>query len=218
MLKRFAVVLASLFAPLLATAAAAAAPLTAGIDYAEVSPQPTDSPGKVEVVEFFWYGCPHCYDLEPALEAWVKKLPKDVVFKRVPAAFNEQWAIAGRVYYTLDAVGEVERLHRALFDAIHRDHLRITSDSEMADWLKKQHVDVAKYAAAYKSFAVDSRLKRAVVLLQDYRVNGAPAIDGVPAIVVQGRYLVNGSMAGSHQQMLATSDYLIGLARKNLHR
>lgn len=218
MLKRFAVVLASIFAPFVATAAAAAQ-LTPGIDYAEVSPQPTDSPGKVEVVEFFWYGCPHCYDLEPSLEAWAKKLPKDVVFKRVPAAFNEQWAIAGRVYYTLDAIGEAERLHRALFDAIHRDHLRITSESDMADWLKRQHVDVAKYTAAYRSFAVDSRLKRAVLLLQGYRgANGAPAIDGVPAIVVQGRYLVNGSMAGSHQQMLATTDYLIGLARKSPQR
>ena len=214
MLKRFAVVLASLFAPLLATAAAAA-PLTAGIDYAEVSPQPTDSPGKVEVVEFFWYGCPHCYDLEPALEAWVKKLPKDVVFKRVPAAFNEQWAIAGRVYYTLDAIGEAERLHRALFDAIHRDHLRITSESEMADWLKKQNVDVAKYAAAYKSFAVDSRLKRAVQLLEGYRIDGKPAIDGVPALVVQGRYLANGSMSGSREKLLQTVDYLIAQVRKN---
>jgi len=213
MLKRFVVVLASLLLPV---GAYAAQQLTAGVDYAEMSPQAIDTPpGKIEVVEFFWYGCPHCYDLEPALEPWVKKLPKDVVFKRVPAAFNEQWAIAARVYYALESIGESERLHVKLFNAIHRDHLRITSESEMADWLKKQNVDVAKYAAAYKSFAVDSRLKRAVQLLEGYRIDGKPAIDGVPALVVQGRYLANGSMSGSREKLLQTVDYLIAQVRKN---
>jgi thiol:disulfide interchange protein DsbA len=198
----------------LALAAAAFAPAP-GVAQRELVPflelaQPlaTDAKGKVEVVEFFWYECPHCYSLEPHIETWLKKLPKDVEFKRVPAMFNQQWAISGRVYYTLEAIGELGRLHRPLFDAIHTGGLKITNQRQLQDWLERQKADVGKFNAAYKSFAVESRLKRALELTR------ASKIDAVPIMMVNGRYLVTADMAKGEQRMLLVVDSLIEQARK----
>jgi thiol:disulfide interchange protein DsbA len=171
-------------------------------------PIATDSPGKIEVVEFFWYECPHCYDLEPLLERWVPKLAKDVQFRRVPATFNDRWRLSARVFYALESMGLEDKLHKPLMDAIHKDRMRITDDRQLAEWLGKQGVDVAKFQAALKSFAVESRLKRAEQLVRDSR------IDGVPALMVQGRYLVTAQ--GGPQRMIDTADALIGQARKDL--
>lgn len=173
------------------------------------TPLPTDTPGKVEVVEFFWYGCPHCYALEPVIESWVKKAPQDVQFKRVPAVFNQQWEIAGRAYYALEALGELNRLHKPLFDAIHRDGLRITDERALTAWLNKNGVDVGKFSAATKSFAVESKLKRAKQLLE------LAKLDGVPALVVNGRYVITTEI-GSHEKMLAAVDQLVMRARKEI--
>ena len=169
-------------------------------------PQPTEAPGKVEVIEFFWYGCPHCYAFEPVLNPWVKKLPKEVVFRRVPAIFNEQWGVAARVYYTLEAIGEEARLHTALFDAIHKDNLRITDESAMAAWLGKNGVDVDKYKAAYRSFGVESRLKRAQQMTEAYR------IDGVPSMAIQGRFVLSASVITDRQALLNATDEAIKVA------
>jgi thiol:disulfide interchange protein DsbA len=175
-----------------------------GVDYAELKqPQATDTGGKVEVLEFFWYNCPHCYALEPTLESWVKKLPKDAQFKRVPAIFNDQWALAGRAYYTLEATGDVERVHRALFDAIHKDGLKITDEKALVEWLGKKGVDPAKFSAAYRSFAVESKLKRALQLTQAYQ------LQGVPTLAVQGKYVISAGTHGTAAQMLATAESLI---------
>ncbi|HSD54671.1 MAG TPA: thiol:disulfide interchange protein DsbA/DsbL [Burkholderiales bacterium] len=183
-------------------------------------PIATDSAGKVEVVEFFWYECPHCYDLEPLLDRWIPKLGKDVQFKRVPATFNERWRLSARVFYALESMGVEDKLHKPLMDAIHKDRMRIaeppgsrqgtgegwTVSTQTIDWLQKQGVDVAKFQAALKSFAVESRLKRADQLVRDTR------LDGVPALMVNGRYLV--TTQGGSQQMLDTADALIEQARK----
>jgi len=173
-------------------------------------PLATDAKGKVEVVEFFWYECPHCYSLEPYIEAWLKKLPKDVEFRRVPAMFNQQWALSGRVYYTLEAIGELDRLHRPLFDAIHKGGLKITNQRQLQEWLERQKVDVAKFNAAFKSFAVESRLSRALALTE------ASKIESVPVLMVNGRYLVTADMAKGEQRMLAVVDSLIEQSRKPL--
>jgi thiol:disulfide interchange protein DsbA len=174
-------------------------------------PMPTENKAKIEVVEFFWYGCPACYSLEPHLETWIKKLPKDAEFKRVPAMFNERVAIAARVYYALEAIGEVGRLHRPLFDAIHKDGLRITDEQHRNDWLKRQNADVAKFSAAFASFAVESRLKRAAEL------QGAAKLDGVPTLVVNGRYNVSFvGPAGWEGRMLTIADSAIQESRKQL--
>ena len=205
----FKIFIAGLFAliTLVPLSAAAQGPQP-GIDYAELKQaQPVDSGNKIEVLEFFWYNCPHCYALEPTLEPWVKKMPKDTQFKRVPAIFNDQWALAARAYYALEATGDVERVHRALFDAIHKDGLKITDDKALAEWLGKKGVDAAKFSAAYRSFAVESKLKRALQLTQAYQ------IDGVPSLTVQGKYVVSAGKHGTSGAMLSTVEFLVAKAQ-----
>jgi protein dithiol oxidoreductase (disulfide-forming) len=171
--------------------------------------QPTDIPGKIQVTEFFWYGCPHCYEFEPVLEPWVKKLPQDVYFRRVPAMFNQEYAEGARAYYALDAIGAEKRLHRALFDAIHTgSRLNVGNEAALTAWLGKHGVNTKEFTAAYHSFAVDSRLKRATQLTQAYR------IDGVPTMAVNGKYVVNTDNITSFEQLLSITDYLIEKVRK----
>ena len=201
MLKRLLVGLALVAASFTAQAQAQVKP------YIELTqPLPTDSGDKIEVIEFFWYGCSHCYAFEPYIEGWLKRLSKDVEFRRVPAMFNKQWAEAGRVYYTLEAMGLLDRLHRPLFDAIHQQHLRITNEDQLRDWLKRQKVDVDKYFATAQSFSVESKLKRAAVMTE------ASKITGVPALLVNGRYLVSAEV-GSQDTMLQIADSLIQRSR-----
>ena len=199
---------ATLAATVLAFAPAAAQPQPPFIELSP--PLPTDSKGKIEVVEFFWYECPHCYALEPLLETWIKKLPKDVEFRRMPAMFNERWVISARVYYALEAMGLLDKLHRPLMDAIHKDRLRVTDERQLTEWLQGKGVDVAKFSATLKSFAVESRLKRAQSLVQGSR------IDGVPALMVNGQYVVAAGAGGSEERMLAIADSLIEQSRKQL--
>ncbi|MEO8717622.1 MAG: thiol:disulfide interchange protein DsbA/DsbL [Burkholderiales bacterium] len=180
-----------------------------GVDYSELKPrQPVEAQGKIEVLEFFWYGCPHCYTLEPLLEKWVARLPADVQFRPVPAVLNEGWAREAAVYYSFEALGVLERLHRPFFDAIHRDRLNTRDPEKLADWLRKQDVDPKRYEEAFKSFGVQSKVRRAMQLSAAYR------IDGTPALAVQGRYTVSAEQGRTQQGMLDTVDYLIGLARK----
>ncbi len=208
MMKRLVAVLAAVAA--FAAPAAAQTP-QAGIDYTVLKEaQPTDSPGKVEVTEFFWFGCPHCYSLEPVLERWVKKQPKDVEFKRVPAYFNRQWEVGARVYYALEATGDLDRLFKPFFDAIHRDGLRSGDEKAIAEWLAKQGVDMQKYNAALKSFGVDAKVRRAGQLTQAYK------LDGVPAVAVQGKYVVSASQAGGVDRMFDILDMLVAQSRKDL--
>ncbi len=202
MLKRL---LAGFALALLTFTAAAQTPAQGYTELKE--PLPTSSNGRIEVVEFFWYGCSHCYAFEPYIEQWLKALPPDVEFRRVPAMFNKQWAEAGRVYYTLESMGLLGRLHRPLFDAIHQQHLRITNEGQLRDWLQRQKVDVDKYFATAQSFAVESKLKRAAVLTE------ASKITGVPALIVDGRYVVSAEV-GTQQKMLQITDALIERTRK----
>lgn len=204
--------LSALSGLLIALSAYAQSPVE-GTDYIELKPpQSVDTPGKVEVIEFFWYRCPHCYALEPDLEAWVKRLPRDVQFRRIPGILNEDWAVDARIFYALEAIGDSERLHRPLFNAIHQQGgVRLRGDAFAkwtADWLAKQKVDMAKYDAALHSFSVESKVRRAAQMARSYR------LDGVPALSVQGRYLVLAST--SQRAMLATTDTLIGETRKQL--
>ena len=196
-------------------AALVAAPLIAlaqGIKspYSELNPpQPIDSDGKkIEVVEFFWYGCPHCYNLEPLIETWVKKLPPDVEFRRIPAVFNERWAHDAAIYYTFEALGVLEKVHRPFFDAIHRDHLRTDDQQAMTEWLSRHGVDPKKFFDTMKSFGVQSKTRRAAQLSVAYK------IDGTPAMAVQGRYTVSADQGGSREGMLDTVSYLVNMVRK----
>jgi thiol:disulfide interchange protein DsbA len=203
----------ALFGLVIAFSSCAQAAPSEGTDYIELKPpQSVDAPNRIEVIEFFWYRCPHCYALEPDLEVWVKRLPRDVQFNRIPGILSDDWAVDARVFYALEAIGEVERLHRALFDAIHQQGgVRLRGDAFakwVADWLVKKKVNMAKYDAALHSFTVESRLRRAEQMARSYR------LDGVPALAVQGRYLILAST--SRRSMLDNTDFFIGESRKQL--
>lgn len=180
-----------------------------GVEYRVVQPtQQTDSGAKLEVLEFFWYGCPHCNAFEPLLDAWVRKLPPDVDFKRVPVVFRENYTVHQRTYYALEAMGQVEALHRKIFYAIHNDRQRLDKLAEVAAFVAKNGVDGAKFTEFYNSFAVQTKARQANQLAEAYK------IDGVPALGVQGRWFTSGTLAGGNERMLAVVDHLIQRSRK----
>jgi thiol:disulfide interchange protein DsbA len=199
----------------LALAALGAAPFAraqqAGVNYTVLKPeQPVATPGKIEVIEFFWYGCPHCYNFEPLLEQWERKLPADVQFRPVPAVFNARWGQDAQLFFALDAMGLIPKLHRALYDAIHRDRLHTDDAKALKAWLLKQGVDTKRFGEVLNSFGVLSKLRQAERLTVAYR------IDGTPAMAVQGRYTVSPEQAGSLRGMLSVVDYLVAQTRKSL--
>jgi thiol:disulfide interchange protein DsbA len=170
---------------------------------------PTDNPAKIEVIELFWYGCPHCYHLEPALDAWLKKLPKDVEFRRVPGIARPEWVPMAKAYYTLEALGITDKLHAALFDAIHKQKVLNPVDEVAAiAWITKQSgLDRKKVEDTYRSFSVTTKVSRAY---QVFQTSGAT---GVPSLIVEGRYLTSSTLAGSTDDALRVTDYLIAKVR-----
>jgi protein dithiol oxidoreductase (disulfide-forming) len=179
-----------------------------GTEYRTVKPtQPTDAPaGKVEVVEFFWYGCPHCNTLEPLIKDWVKRLPDDVSFRKVHVPF----AVVAhqQLYYTLQAMGKAEELNDRVFAAIHNDRQRLDKPDDMADFVARHGVDRKQFLDTYASFGVRTRMQRASQLAAGYK------IDGVPAFGVNGRYLTAPSMVGSNAGALRMVELLVERERK----
>jgi protein dithiol oxidoreductase (disulfide-forming) len=165
-------------------------------------------PGNVEVIEFFWYSCPHCNAFEPRLEPWIKRLPSDVVMKRVPVAFNAGFVPQQRLFYTLEILGKLDELHEKVFHAIHVEHVPLNQDDPILDWVGKQGLDKAKFTEIYNSFDVVSKVRRAIQLQDAFKVQG------VPSIGVQGRYYTDGTLAGNTERLLQVTDYLIAQARK----
>lgn len=207
-MKRFFATLAMTAALVLAQHPAQAIE-TAG-DYLEINPaQPTDvKRGQVEVVEFFWYRCPHCFELEPELNAWSKKLPKDVVIKRVPGILNPSWAALARAFYALEAVGMRERLHEDVFNAIHVQGMDLSEPERFFDWAVTKGVDRKKIADAYNSFSVNTQVMRA------QQMTGAYKLNGVPAFAVNGKFVTSAYMTGSVPALFNTLDELIARERK----
>ena len=163
--------------------------------------------GKIEVVEFFGYWCPHCNAFEPTLQEWLKRLPKDVSFRRVPVQFAPDHAVHQRLYYALEAMGLVDKLHAKVFAAIHVERLRLTSADAIADWVAKQGVDKAKFLEQFNSFNASNKTNRAVAQQNAYRV------EGVPALGVAGRYYTDGSTAKSMVRALQVIDHLVAETR-----
>jgi protein dithiol oxidoreductase (disulfide-forming) len=183
-----------------------------GTHYVRLSqPVPTMAEaGKIEVIEFFWYGCPHCNAFEPSLEAWVKKLPADVMFRRVPVAFREEPFVAHqRIYYALEAMGQVDAMHRKVFYAIHNDRQHLDKPAEISAFMAKNGIDGAKFLDAYNSFGVQTKVRQAKLLSEAYK------IDGVPALGIQGRYFTSGTLAGGTDKALEVTNFLLQRARKN---
>ncbi|MEX3548303.1 MAG: thiol:disulfide interchange protein DsbA/DsbL [Burkholderia sp.] len=183
-------------------ASAAPAP---GKDYEVMkSPQPVSAPaGKVEVIEFFWYGCPHCYEFEPTLEAWVKKQGDNIVFKCVPVAFRDDFLPHSAMYYTLHALGVAEKDTPAVFNAIHKQKNYLLTPQVQADFLATQGVDKQKYLATYNSFTVQGQVKQSGELAKTYDIHG------VPTVVIQGKYKSGPSYTGSVEGTTPVLDWIV---------
>ncbi len=182
-----------------------------GTHYVKLStPAPVTLPSpdkKIEVVEFFWYGCPHCYAFEPTLEPWVKKLPADVSFRQVPVAFMAQYQIHQKLFYALEEMGQLPAMHRKVFSAIHQQNKRLGSESEILAFATASGMDGAKLAESMKSFGVSTKVNRAKQLAEAYK------IDGVPALGINGRFYTSATLAGTHERAVAVADFLIQLSR-----
>jgi len=205
MLTRFFAIALLLFGTLtMGFAANANAQPVEGQDYALLpNPQPTGSGKKIEVLEFFWYGCSHCFDTHPHIKEWLKKVPKDVSFQYVPGIFRPNWIPGAKTFYTLEAIGQTGKLHDKVYDAIHLEQLDLTRDEVLFDWVAKQGVDRKKFADTYNSFAVQNKATKSELMSKAY------SLQGVPALVVDGKYLVTGKMGGTPEGMLKTVDQLV---------
>lgn len=177
--------------------------------YQDITPPvPTTSGGKIEVVEMFWYGCPHCYAFEPSLNRWKAHLPKDVEFKRVPAVFNPRWEFSARIYYTAEVLGVLDKLHEEIFDAMHKTHIPLNNEVEVEAFFAQHGVDKKLFEETFNSFAVNSKVNWARHLTNAY------GIDGVPTMIVNGKYRTSASLAGGHEEVLKVVDGLIARERK----
>lgn len=165
--------------------------------------------GKIEVIEFFWYACPHCNAFEPRLETWIKAQPADVAIRRVPVAFRDDFVPQQRLFYTLEALGKLDELHGKVFQAIHSNRQPLNREEMIVEWAGQQGLDKAKFKELYNSFSVSSKARRATQLQDQFKVQG------VPALGIAGRYYTDGTLAGNMDRALQVTDYLVAEARKS---
>lgn len=204
----FSAVLATASLIGMTAAANAAQPIEAGKQYVELSsPVPVSKPGKIEVVELFWYGCPHCYHFEPIINPWVKKQPADVHFIRIPAMFGGVWDAHGQLFVTLETMGVEEKVHAAIFDAIQNQGKKLAKPDEMAEFLETQGIDKDAFLKAYNSFGVKSQVEKDKKLAMAYQISG------VPTMIVNGKYRFDIGSAGGPEQALQVADQLIAKER-----
>ena len=205
-----AVAASALTLPVANPAMAQARQFKEGKDFKRLDkPVAPDAPaGKVDVIEFFWYSCPHCHAFEPTLDAWVKAAPKDLSIRRVPVAFNASFVPQPKLYYALEGMGKLDALHAKVFRAIHVEKAKLAKDDEILAWVTQQGVDVAKFKEVYGSFSVANQVRRASQLQDAY------GVEGVPSMGVAGKYYTDGTMAGSMQTVLQVVEYLAATARK----
>ncbi len=209
--RDFSLALAGASMGLATTAGAQGGPVE-GRDYLRLAtPTTTALAGtdkKVEVVEFFWYGCPACNAFEPALESWVGKLPADVLFRRIPVGFSVPHQMHQKLFYALERMGQLDKLHARIFTAMHVQKLRMMTEKDIIAWVKDQGVNADEFAGQFRSMSVDSKGRQARALSDAYR------IDGVPAIGVQGRFFTSGTLAGRADRVLSVTDFLIQRSRQ----
>ncbi len=191
----------------IAQAPGSQAPVRAEVEYRVIKPQPVSQPGSIEVIDFFWYGCPHCYNLQPALERWISRKPADVIVRRIPAVLRDSWAPHARIYYTLEALGEVERLHQRVYVAYHVEKLGLSKAEIASDWAVSNGIARERWDETYNSAAVQRKVEEAGRLARAY------SIAGTPSLVVNGRYLTSGSMVDSVERTVAVLDGLVQKVR-----
>mgnify|MGYP001045090329 FL=1 len=190
------------------TALAAGPEAFEGHDYARLkNAQPVATGKKIEVLEFFWYRCPHCFQLEPGLDKWLKTLPKDAQLRRVPAVFRDDWMPGAKLYYTLEQMGLLSRLHTKVFDAYHLENLNLNDPAVLGGWIAKQGVDRKKFEGIYNSFSIQSKAT------QGARLATAYGITGVPTLIIDGKYMTSESMTNSEPRLFEVLDQLIVKAR-----
>jgi thiol:disulfide interchange protein DsbA len=174
------------------------------VGYETLTPaQPTRNSEKIEIIEFFWYGCPHCYSFEPLLEQWVKKLPKNVEFIRQPAVFSDLWGKHAKAYFTAEALGVVDKMHADFFDALQNKKQNLETEDQLAKFFVAHGVNETEFHNAYNSFLVDAKTRQASTMAGRYGVTG------VPAMIINGKYRTNGPLAGSHEKMIEVMNQLI---------
>ncbi|MBS0484080.1 MAG: thiol:disulfide interchange protein DsbA/DsbL [Proteobacteria bacterium] len=189
--------------------AGANAEIVEGKDYTALTkPQPVAGGDKIEVLEFFWYGCPHCYSLHPHLKTWLANIPGDVSFQYVPAILRPNWVPAAKIFYAIEALGIAGSLHDKIYDAIHRDKIDPNNESVLFDWVEKQGIDRKKFENTYQSFAVQNQVSRSTQMSRQYQLSG------VPALVINGKYLTSGRMGSTPQDTIRTLDALLEKVRK----
>lgn len=210
-LPRALALLAGMF---MLTGALAAEPAEEGVDYKRLSkPVPVETGKQIEVAEFFWYGCPHCNQLDPGIKAWAKKLPADVKFRPVPVVLGPDWLPAAKIYYTLAEMGALNRLHGKVFDAYHKEKLNLDDEAQLMAWVKKQKLDTARFKSIYNGFYTHSQSmkgQQSIVTAFSAAGMGRP---GVPAVLVDGKYLTNISMTFTEERLFEVLDQLIQRAR-----
>lgn len=195
--------------PLAGAARAQAAAFVEGRDFVRLAtPVATPPGGRIDVLEFFWYGCPHCNTFLPLIDAWKARQPADVALRRIPVGFSALHETHARLFYALEAIGEAERLHRRVFAAIHVQRRRLDREADMAAFVTQQGADAARFTAVFRSFAVVTRARQARALADAYKV------DGTPSIGVHGRYFTSGSLAGSHERSLLVTSFLVDRVRR----
>ncbi|MCF7991750.1 MAG: thiol:disulfide interchange protein DsbA/DsbL [Thiohalocapsa sp.] len=176
----------------------------AGIDYRVIEePVRAEQGDDVEVLELFWYGCPHCYYLEPRIARWLESKPDNATFRRMPAASSPRWVPHAKAYFAAEALGVLEQFHEPMFKALHDERRKIFNDEQIIAFAAEQGIDEEAFRKAYNSFPVDMQVRKSADLVRRYN------IDGVPAIVVNGKYLTSASQAGTTDRMFEVIDYLI---------
>ena len=186
------------------------AELVEGRDYQVLkNPQPTKNEDRIEVLEFFWYGCPHCNNLHPYIKNWLKNKPDDVDFQYVPAIFRDNWAPGAKMFYTISAMDGLDTLHDRIYDAIHQKKVDLSNEDIILDWIGRQEVDKEKFVELYHSFTTHSQVAHANQMMQKFQISG------VPAFVVEGRYLVRGKKGGGPQDTIRLLEAVIEMVRKN---
>ena len=186
----------------------AAQPLARDVDYRLISPQPVAAGGRVEVIEFFFYACPYCNELEPLLERWRKRKPADIVFRRVPVVRHDSWVPLAKTYYALEALGEAERLHAVVYHGIHVDDLALSQQKYLTEWVGKQGLDRDQFMAVYRSDAIREKVELARRMTIDYEIKATPTL------VVDGRFLTSSGMTDGVPRVIPVLDGLISLARE----
>jgi thiol:disulfide interchange protein DsbA len=176
-------------------------------EYLLIDPQPVPATG-IEVVEFFWYGCPYCYQLQGPLEGWLKTKPADVTLRRIPAIFRESWVPHARLFYTLEALGELPQLHQSVYRSMHEERMSLNSADATAEWAKQHGIDAARWTAAYNSADVERKTEDSRRLTRSY------SIKGTPSLVVDGRYLTSSGMTETVAGVIPILEDLIKLTRE----